>query len=476
MNSNSVIVAIVSMLMQVMPAYSDWYDPNWTCRKITIVDNTTNFDTLTNYQIKIGIPYSSNMNSDFSDLRFTDSDEVTLIPYWIEDYIPSDSAIVWVKVPLISALDTTIIYMYYGNPDASSITDFDSTFTKDPDAPYDNGLVLELHLDEGDSSIAYDDSPQANHGALMPNWPSDAPEWQHEDGGQWDGREDVKFSVGSALNFDGNNDYVRIPDADNLTLGANATIEAWVKPDTFKYQRLVTKWGKGSTGDDEYSCDLYMGKYRFVVSGYEGESQVWISASEVPIGKWSHTVGVLSSSEQLLKLYLNGELKASQSTIVTLNRNTPQPIRIGVSEHFGYFFNGVIDEIKIYNRALCDAEIKCHYERRKYTDPEPTVEFGEEECLGYILVEPDQADSALPDSTKEYPLQVINKGKSQDTIDITISGTQPDWTRKLYDSGGVDTLEDHDGDSIPDIEVVSVDTTQIIAKITPPPYALVNEV
>ena len=42
-------------------------------------------------------------------------------------------------------------------------------------------------------------------------------------------------------------------------------------------------------------------------------------------------------------------------------------------------FSGTIDEARIYNRALTVDEIKCHYERRKYADPEPGVTIGVEE-------------------------------------------------------------------------------------------------
>lgn len=89
---------------------------DWRCgcdnrRRITI-DNTAG-SALSNYQIRINVPYDAKMNADFSDLRFTDSDETTDIPYWIETYQASFSAVVWVKVPSIPANDTKDIYVYY---------------------------------------------------------------------------------------------------------------------------------------------------------------------------------------------------------------------------------------------------------------------------------------------------------------------------------------------------------------------------
>jgi hypothetical protein len=68
------------------------------------------------------------MTTDFSDLMFTDSDQVTPIPFWIESYSTSVSASVWVKVPSIPASSTKTIYMYYGNPSATSASNGTATF------------------------------------------------------------------------------------------------------------------------------------------------------------------------------------------------------------------------------------------------------------------------------------------------------------------------------------------------------------
>jgi len=105
-----------------------WYNPSWTRRKPITVNNTLNPNDLSGYQVRVSVQYDSDMNNDFSDLRFTDSDRVTLISYWMESYVPSDHAVVWVKVPSISAHSVKTIYMYYGNPSADSESNPDDTF------------------------------------------------------------------------------------------------------------------------------------------------------------------------------------------------------------------------------------------------------------------------------------------------------------------------------------------------------------
>jgi flagellar hook assembly protein FlgD len=109
------------------PAPEGWLS-GWEYRRPATMNNTGNATTLTDYQIKIDVTYDENMKSDFSDLRFTDKDGTTLLNYWVENYTASTSAVVWVKVPSIPALNTKTIYVYYGNPTATSEEDGDNVF------------------------------------------------------------------------------------------------------------------------------------------------------------------------------------------------------------------------------------------------------------------------------------------------------------------------------------------------------------
>ena len=84
-------------------------------------------EALTDYQVKVTVPYDSDMKSDFSDLRFTSSDGSTLLNHWIESYTASTSAVVWIKVPSISPGENTI-YAYYGKADATSASDGTNVF------------------------------------------------------------------------------------------------------------------------------------------------------------------------------------------------------------------------------------------------------------------------------------------------------------------------------------------------------------
>jgi len=129
----TVVTASSTKIVYVATASStssreDWYDLSWQKRKALTIDNSVNPNELTCYQVRLNVEYDSDMMADFSDLRFTDSDCQTPIPYWIESYVASDSAVVWVRVPTIPASSTTTVYMYYGSSSAASESNPDDTF------------------------------------------------------------------------------------------------------------------------------------------------------------------------------------------------------------------------------------------------------------------------------------------------------------------------------------------------------------
>ena len=119
-----------------------WWNTSWGYRKpINITEQSGN--TLTNYQVKLTIDTvtlisEGKMRSDCGDIRFTDEND-NEIPYWIENGCNSANTIIWVKVPNIPANGQTTIYMYYGNPDATSESNGDEVFIFWDDFSSDTG-------------------------------------------------------------------------------------------------------------------------------------------------------------------------------------------------------------------------------------------------------------------------------------------------------------------------------------------------
>jgi hypothetical protein len=112
----------------------DFFDDNWLYRQLVFIDNTGNPSQLQDYQIKLTI---GNTNQDFwngiendaRSVRFTDSDKVSMLDFWIEKFdYAGQSATFWVKIPIIAASSQKTIYLYYTNPSAVPLSSGLSSF------------------------------------------------------------------------------------------------------------------------------------------------------------------------------------------------------------------------------------------------------------------------------------------------------------------------------------------------------------
>jgi hypothetical protein len=108
-----------------------WWNSSWKHRMpITVLENSGN--NLIDYQVFVSVDTASlietgKMQANGSDIRFTDSagDEM---PYWIESEMNSSNTVILIKMPNISASSKEIIYMYYGNPTATSTSNASAVF------------------------------------------------------------------------------------------------------------------------------------------------------------------------------------------------------------------------------------------------------------------------------------------------------------------------------------------------------------
>ena len=100
-------------------AEGEYWLTGWTYRKAVYLNGTAGAGT--NYTTLITVPYDSNMESDYDDIRFTDNDGNTLLSHWRETY-NATYALFWVQVTDNLDSDVTI-YMYYGYSSATDVSD-----------------------------------------------------------------------------------------------------------------------------------------------------------------------------------------------------------------------------------------------------------------------------------------------------------------------------------------------------------------
>jgi len=219
----------------------------------------------------------------------------------------------------------------------------------------DPSLVLEMKFDEGSGNVAMDASGTGNHGNVNGN-----PQWTN-------GR------AGKALDLDGSGDFAQVPDSPSLRLGIQQTAAAWikVKANPIDFSRLV---GKGNITHRNYGLwraadgDLI---YQFYSAGSYCNFQDNAgpgSDSNIPAdSKWYHVAGTYDGTTG--RLYINGT-EVHSSTCTAIPYITDDPLTIGFVYYHDYF-NGTIDEVRVYSRALSGSEIRALAE---YSYPLPPGE------------------------------------------------------------------------------------------------------
>ena len=159
---------------------------------------------------------------------------------------------------------------------------------------------------------------------------------------------------GNALSFDGVNDWVTVADAPSLDLTTGMTLEAWIFPTISNGVRdIIIKEGSGV---DVYNLYARNGGGRPESNVFVGGTNRTAEGTALANNVWTHVAGTYDGST--LRLFINGAQVASTGFSGSI-ATSAGPLRIGGNSIWGEFFQGRIDEIRIYNRALTQAEIQA---------------------------------------------------------------------------------------------------------------------
>jgi len=210
------------------------------------------------------------------------------------------------------------------------------------------GLVGYWKFDQGGGTVANDTSGKKFDGTL-----TNGPIW-------------VSGKYGNAVKFDGINDYIKLPDNMNMLQNVKGTtIDLWVNANSTASSVGLVQISKGSvaaTGTSRAGMEIISGTGLIVIArSSDSETSKTLGTSNFLANTWSHAVGVIDYARNTLTIYVNGTKIISSSvsfsqpmTANTVSRNSAFGAADDASDSF---FNGTMDEIKIYNRALTDQEV-----------------------------------------------------------------------------------------------------------------------
>src|SRR5271155_621990 len=200
-----------------------------------------------------------------------------------------------------------------------------------------SGLVASYSFNEGSGTTVGDSSGNGNNGTIS--------------GATWT----TAGKYGNALSFNGTSSRVIVNDSSSLHLSSGMTLEAWVYPSSVPsgWQDIIYK-----------QTDIYFLEAGSGVSKHppaigatfsSNGDQFMAGTSSLPAKTWTYVAATYDGAT--LQLYVNGALVASRSLPDSLTTST-NPLQIGGDAAFGQYFKGTVDEVRIYNLALSQAEIQ----------------------------------------------------------------------------------------------------------------------
>ncbi|MHC4660030.1 MAG: LamG domain-containing protein, partial [Planctomycetota bacterium] len=198
------------------------------------------------------------------------------------------------------------------------------------------GLVGWWKFDDGSGTTAKDSSRNGHDGTLNGD-----PQW-------------VAGQLGGALDFDGAGDFVEVPHNPSLSITNEITIAAWtnMRGNASGEMAIVSKGG-WSANDLPYELTETPGSIIYW-QFYDDGGRDNCAPPSPPVDEWHHIAATYDGT--IFKCYIDGQLAQEWGYVGKMPENTAS-VTIGRRSRGGTSFNGMIDEVAIFNRALGAEEI-----------------------------------------------------------------------------------------------------------------------
>ena len=202
-------------------------------------------------------------------------------------------------------------------------------------------LVGYWPMEEGSGTSILDASGSGNNGAL-----TGSPTWVAGQRGRF------------ALLLNGSTQYALVPDAASLDLTTAITLAAWIRPagSSAATQYLVKKATINGTGGYELSLSSAGKVFVRFNQTTSGDTFRINSTTSYPLSgtAWMHVAATYDGAT--IRLYVNGVQEGMLAATIAIAQNN-LPLGIGAQSDGGTKFNGALDEVRVYGRALSAAEI-----------------------------------------------------------------------------------------------------------------------
>lgn len=201
------------------------------------------------------------------------------------------------------------------------------------------GLMAAWGFNEGSGTSAADASGNNNTATLL-----GGPAW-------------AAGKYGNALSFDQVNDYLTVPDSPSLNFSGSAlTLSMWINPASITGDSVVLgKFWNANWASPyyQYGIELWGGRPQLLIGTSSGLASVGMD-SPLAMNQWTHLAIVFNGLTA--QFYVNSTLVTSKSLSVAITARGMQ-LRMGADAGTDQFYKGLLDNVRIYNRALTGTEV-----------------------------------------------------------------------------------------------------------------------
>jgi spore germination protein YaaH len=280
----------------------------------------------------------------------------------------------------------------------------------------DDCTVALWHFNEGSGGTVYDESNNHNNGTIFgSSWNS---------GGRFD----------DALQFDGENDYIMIPNATSLNPVSQITIETWIYLDHYPTDQPGHSSELILMKEQEYCLNIRRDGVPYVSICNGGTWEPALAQNPMHLHEWTHLAGTFNKTTKEIKFYVNGNLQEARPLTSWNGWNTTHNLYIGCNRDIynEEYFAGKIDEVRISN------VVRTYSEEPGYTISGKVVNSNGQAIsdASVFLIKNDayQTTNSDPNGNYEFSVNEIDGykisasklGLVTSTTDVLSPGIQPD--------------------------------------------------
>lgn len=443
-----VLIAVGLFFFASHAQAANWYNTSWGDRNLLTINATqvstssVTSSTYLNFPVLVDFASSSQLEAaarpSGTDILFTNSDGVSLLNYEIERYVSSTGELeAWVQLPIIATSSNTLFYIYYGNPSATSSL-------QNPTGTWSSYYTSVWHFPSINGTTTFsakDSSGNGNNGVIVGGATSTV--------GQIDG----------AANFNGTNQDITTP---FVQVSSTAyTVEAWIKvPATATTTQVIVNdrgtgaghsltlaldgnkaCGSTSCGGTLGSVGSPTGKLMFG----DDSDNIWIGAeasnTAINDGNWHSVVGVWSATSGVaiapgqFKIYIDGAAPVTATSGNTGSDTSPltglASTTIAYHNPWAAYFTGVIDELRIAQKALPFPWINTEYNNQKSSSTfisiaaqENPPSFTQSDFRWFANIASSSVGSPLAAQNTTATVQLVTSSTFRLRMLIRVSGSQ----------------------------------------------------